>query len=74
MPASATVCCCDADLMDDDDIAGRFRAVASRWDLESLRSEVAAVLDDIEPSRRPYVPTQLVRALDMAIDSYGGGG
>lgn len=58
----------------DDDIAGRFRAVASRWDLRGLRSEIIAALDDIEPARRPYVPTQLVRALDMAIDSYGSDG
>ena len=54
-----------------DDIAGRFRTVASRWDLAGLKDDVAAALGDLDAPARPHVPSQLVLALDMFLNSYG---
>jgi len=56
---------------DCDDIAVRFRQVASRWDLRSLHDEVAKALSDLDAASQPYVPSQLVLALDKFLDSYG---
>lgn len=56
-----------------DGVFERFEVVAAQWDLQGLRRDVAGALDDLEESERPYVPTQLVFALDMFLDSYGHG-
>ena len=53
-----------------DEVAERFRTLASHWDLAGLQAEIAAALDGVDPSRTTYVPAQLLRALDMFLDAY----
>jgi hypothetical protein len=53
------------------DVSERFVLLAARWNLQALRQELIEALADIEEPQRPYVPSQLVRALDMFVDSYG---
>ncbi|MGH8961318.1 MAG: hypothetical protein ACRDWT_08935 [Jatrophihabitantaceae bacterium] len=45
--------------------------MAQRWRLGDLRGEVANVVAELDESDRPYVPSQLLRSLDMFLDSYG---
>lgn len=58
----------------DQPLAEPFMALALRWDLRQLHSEVVAALSTIELAGQPYVPTQLARSLHMFLDSYDPGG
>jgi hypothetical protein len=57
-----------------EDVYGQLVAVGALWDLDALRRDVADVLGRLDETDRPYVPTLLVRALDMFLDAYGHGG
>lgn len=53
------------------DVVESLRDVAVRWDLRTIQREVTDALDPPSEASQPYVATNLVRALDMFIDSYG---
>lgn len=57
-----------------DDIFEHFVALADRWDLRELHRDVTGVLDGLDDKARPFVPSQLARALDMFLDSYDRNG
>lgn len=53
-----------------DDIVESLREVASRWHLAAVQREVEDALAQQKESERPYVATNLIRALDMFVDAY----
>jgi hypothetical protein len=54
-----------------DDVVESLREVAVRWDLQAIRRELTDAIDQSQQATQPYVATNLIRALDMFIDSYG---
>ena len=52
-------------------VTERFEQLVTRWDLPGLQEELARAVREVDEAERPYVPSQLCRALDMFLDSYG---
>ena len=52
-------------------VTKRFEQLVIRWDLRGLQDELTRMLSEVDQAERPYVPSELRRALDMFIDSYG---
>jgi hypothetical protein len=48
----------------------RLRAIAQRYDIEGLRDEINAALEDLPEAERAFVPTTLAAALDRFHGSY----
>lgn len=53
-----------------DDVVESLREVAARWDLSEIQQEVMVAVSHESELGRPYVATNLIRALDMFIDAY----
>lgn len=54
-----------------DDYVDFMVSLAARRDLQGLRDELAAGLAGLEEAQRPHVPTHLLSALALFLDSYG---
>lgn len=52
-------------------VTERFERLVIRWDLRGLHDELTRLLSDVDEAERPYVASELRRALDMFLDSYG---
>lgn len=50
-------------------ITERFEQLVTRWDLRGLQEELTRALTEMDEAERPYVPSELRRALDMFLDS-----
>jgi hypothetical protein len=46
-------------------------SLTDRWNLVGLRQELSSLLADVDETQRAYVPNELLRVLDMTLDSYG---
>ena len=51
-------------------VASKRNTRLCRWDLRKLQEELTRVLGEVDKANRPYVPSELHRALDMFLDSY----
>lgn len=56
----------------DDHYVDRMQALARRWNLNALHQELLDAMGETSVGRSVYVPSRLVNALDMFLDSYGG--
>jgi hypothetical protein len=52
-------------------VTAQFEQLVTRWDLRGLQEELTRVLREVDEAEGPYVPSELCRALDMFLDSYG---